>query len=157
MACDFEASTSVSNLCIRGCIYVSPAPVSTAMRSMMPSCLSNISFKHRSGSSGHVQVAAQACVIDEEKQFSPLLQNKYRGFWSKLIGQWQPEMHCLAPRAAFGSPVTCPWLARLSAVARLTRRLLLLHNRNLAVILPHSSSPCLDLLLPLDLTWGGRR
>ena len=71
MACDFEASTSVSNLCIRGCIYVSPAPVSTAMRSMMPSCLSNISFKHRSGSSGHEQVAAQACVIDEEKQFSP--------------------------------------------------------------------------------------
>jgi len=37
----------------------------------MPSCLSNISFKHRSGSSGHEQVAAQACVSDEEKQFSP--------------------------------------------------------------------------------------
>ena len=71
MACDFEASTSVSNLCIRGCIYVSPAPVSTAMRSMMPSCLSNISSKHRSGSSGHEQAAAQACVSDEEKQLSP--------------------------------------------------------------------------------------
>ena len=54
--------------------------------------------------------------------------NKYRGLLLKSFGQWQPEMHCLAPRAAFGSPVTCPWLARLSAVARLTRRLLLLHN-----------------------------
>ena len=59
---------------MRGCIKVSPAPVSTAMRSIIPPCSLNISFKHRSGSSGYEQAAAQTCALgvsDEEKQCSP--------------------------------------------------------------------------------------